>query len=181
MYVKDVWDLLSKDSLILRAMYPEIKWILIAGSPCQDLTYAGDLNGLLGLTGNRSMLFFVVYVVLCHLQKLFGFDSVRYLTENAGSMQVVQSDRKPKTGHQLDQSEHFQLFLYCLGLPNEIPAEKWVWDTGPHYGIKRQRVFLRSHLDTTVPLSGPPPGNDAWGPLNCWTLGTLVSSANCCA
>jgi site-specific DNA-cytosine methylase len=60
LYVKDVWALLDKKSLILRqdkAMYPEIKWILIAGSPCQDLTFAGYLNGLLGLTGKRSMLF----------------------------------------------------------------------------------------------------------------------------
>ena len=60
LYVKDVWDLLDKKLLILRqakAMYPEIKWILIAGSPCQDLTFAGYLNGLLGLTGKRSMLF----------------------------------------------------------------------------------------------------------------------------
>ena len=88
-YVKDVWRLLDKDSLILRqakAMHPEIKWLLIAGSPCQDLTFAGYLNGLLGLTGKRSMLFFVVYVVLCHLQMLFGHDAVRFLTENAGSM-----------------------------------------------------------------------------------------------
>ena len=88
-------------------MYPEIKWLLISGSPCQDLTYVGYLNGLLGLTGKRSMLFFVVYVVLCHTQKLFGFNSVRYLAENAGSMQAVQGDRNLKTGHHLDHSEHF--------------------------------------------------------------------------
>ena len=133
-YVKDVWNLFHKESLILRqakAMYPEIKWLLISGSPCQDLTYAGYLNGLLGLTGKRSMLFFVVYVVLCHTQKLFGFNSVRYLAENAGSMQAVQGDRNPKTGHHLDHSEHFQLFLHCLGLPNQIPAKQWVWDAGP--------------------------------------------------
>ena len=77
------------------------------------------------------MLFFVVYVVLCHTQKLFGFNSVRYLAENAGSMQAVQGDRNPKTGHHLDHSEHFQLFLHCLGLPNQIPAKQWVWDAGP--------------------------------------------------
>ena len=167
-YVKDVWDLLNKESLILRqakAMYPEIKWLLISGSPCQDLTYAGYLNGLLGLTGKRSMLFFVVYVVICHLQKLFGFNSVRYLAENAGSMQVVQGDRNLKTGHQLDHSEHFQLFLHCLGLSNKLPAKEWLWDTGPFFGIRRQRVFLRSHLDTCLPPSGITPGDEVWGPL----------------
>ena len=126
-YVKDVWDLLHQDSLILRqakAMFPDIKWLLISGSPCQDLTYAGYLNGLLGLTGKRSMLFFVVYVVLCHAQKLFGFQSVRYLAENAGSMQVVQGDGNLNTGHSLERSEHFQLFLYCLGLSSQIPIKR---------------------------------------------------------
>ena len=93
------------------------------------------------------------------------YKSVRYLAENAGSMQVVQGDGNPKTGHQLDRSEHFQLFLHCLGLPSQIPAKQWVWDTGPFFGIRRQRVFLRSHLDTGVPPSGITPGNEVWGPL----------------
>ena len=167
-YVKDVWDLLHKDSLILRqakAMHPDIRWLLISGSPCQDLTYAGYLNGLLGLTGKRSMLFFVVYVLLCHAQKLFGFKYVRYLAENAGSMQVVQGDGNLKTGHPLERSEHFQLFLHCLGLSSQIPTERWVWDTSSLYGIRRQRVFLRSHLDTGTPPPGSTPGNELWGPL----------------
>ena len=159
-YVKDVWDLVARDSLILRqakAMHPTIKWIVVAGSPCQDLTYAGYLNGLLGLTGQRSMLFFVVYLVILHLQKLFGTESIRYLTENAGSMQIVQTDRKPKAMQRLEQSEHFQMFLYCLGLPSKQPTNQWVWDTSPYYGIQRRRVFLRSHMDTEelaiVPLT----------------------------
>ena len=176
-YVKDVWNLLHKESLILRqakAMHPEIKWLLISGSPCQDLTYAGYLNGLLGLTGKRSMLFFVVYVVLCHTQKLFGFNSVRFLAENAGSMQAVQGDRKLKTGHHLDHSEHFQLFLHCLGLPNQIPAKQWVWDAGPFFGIRRQRVFLRSHLDTGIPPSGITPGDEVWGSLIDLTNETTI-------
>ena len=166
-YVKDVWDLVARDSLILRqakAMYPTIKWIVVAGSPCQDLTYAGYLNGLLGLTGQRSMLFFVVYLVILHLQKLFGPESVRYLTENAGSMQIVQTDRKPKGMQRLEQSEHFQMFLYCLGLPSKQPTNRWVWDTGPYYGIQRKRVFLRSHMDTEKLASVPLTFIDEWGP-----------------
>ena len=80
-------------------------------------------------------------------------------------MQNVQGDGNPKTGHQLDHSEDFQLFLHCLGLPNQIPAKHWVWDAAPFFGIRRQRVFLRSHLDTGVPPSGITPGDEAWGPL----------------
>ena len=126
--VKDVWALVARDSLILRqakAMHPTIKWIVVAGSPCQDLTYAGYLNGLLGLTGQRSMLFFVVNLVILHLQKLFGTESIRYLTENAGSMQIVQTDRRPKAMQRLEQSEHFQMF-FCLGLPSKQPTNWWV-------------------------------------------------------
>ena len=167
-YVKDVWDLIARDSLILRqakAMHPSIKWIVVAGSPCQDLTYAGYLNGLLGLTGRRSMLFFIVYLVILHLQKLFGTESIRYLTENAGSMQLVQTDRKPKGIQRLEQSEHFQMFLYCLGLPTKQPTNRWVWDTSPYYGIQRKRVFLRSHMDTEELAIVPLTFHDEWGPL----------------
>ena len=167
-YVKDVWDLVARDSLILRqakAMHPTIKWIVVAGSPCQDLTYAGYLNGLLGLTGLRSMLFFIVYLVILHLQKLFGTEAIRYLTENAGSMQIVQTDRKPKGMQRLEQSEHFQMFLYCLGLPSKQPTSRWVWDTSPYYGIQRKRVFLRSHMDTEELVSVPLTFPDEWGPL----------------
>jgi len=146
-------------------MYPDIKWLLIAGSPCQDLTFACYLNGLLGLTGKRSMLSFVVYIVLCHLQSLFGYDAVRFLTENAGSMQVVQRNPKHKTGYQLDQSEHFQMFIHCLGVPTKIPTNQWIWDASTSYGVRRKRVFFRSHLDTAAPVTSPPPGNEEWGPL----------------
>ena len=56
---QDAWSLLDQDSFLLRqakVLFPELRWLLIAGSPCQDLTYAGYLNDLLGLRGKRSML-----------------------------------------------------------------------------------------------------------------------------
>ena len=167
-YVKDVWTLTNKDSQILRqakAMHPELKWIVIAGSPCQDLTYAGFLNGLLGLTGQRSMLFFIVYIVILHLQKLYGTKSVRYLTENAGSMQPVRPDGRKQNVSCLEHSEHFQLFLYCLGLPSNQPARQWIWDTSQYYGIQRKRIFLRSHLDADVPPTITLSADNEWGPL----------------
>ena len=55
-------------------------------------------------------------------------------------------------GHPLERSEHFQLFLYCLALPRQIPTKHWVWDTSSWFGIRRQRVFLRSHLNTGTPV-----------------------------
>ena len=167
-YVEDVWTLTDKDSQILRqakAMHPELKWIVIAGSPCQDLTYAGFLNGLLGLTGQRSMLFFIVYIVILHLQKLYGIRSVRYLTENAGSMQPVHPDNRKRNANCLEHSEHFQLFLYCLGLPSNQPVRQWIWDTSRYYGIQRKRIFLRSHLDTDIPPSTTLSTEQGWGQL----------------
>lgn len=114
-YVRDVWKLIENDSVILRqaqAMYPNLKWFLVAGSPCRDLRFAGYLDGLLGLTGKRSMLLFIVYIGLCNLQCLFGFHRVRFLTENAGSMQPVQEiKRLNSSDEQLYKSQHFQMFL----------------------------------------------------------------------
>ena len=78
---------------------------------------------------------------------------------------MVQCDHKSNTGYQLDQSEHFQMFLYCLGLPNKFPSKQWTWDASVFYGIRRKRVSFRSHLDPAVPLTSPPPGDEAWGPL----------------
>lgn len=34
------------------SLYPGIKWLIVAGSPCQDHTLAGTGNGILGLTGD---------------------------------------------------------------------------------------------------------------------------------
>ena len=55
LYVKDVTVLADKECLILRqmvALFPGLKSLIVGGSPCQDLTYAGYLHGLLGLVGS---------------------------------------------------------------------------------------------------------------------------------
>ena len=62
------------------------KWLLIGGSPCQDLTFAGPYQGLLGFTGKRSGLVVHFYLILWALQVLFGFANILYILENAGSM-----------------------------------------------------------------------------------------------
>ena len=138
-------DLLHKDSLILRqakTMYPNIRWLLISGSPCQDLTFAGYLNGLLGLTGRRSMLFFVVYVVLRHAQKLFGFEYVRYLAENAGGARRQQHERRAPLGT-------IRTFSALSILPRPTPS-----DTNKTLGMGHQ--FLVWNQETkSVPAKSP--------------------------
>ena len=51
LYISDVHKLAENDCLLLRQLavqFPGLKWFFIGGSPCQDLTYAGYLHGLLG-------------------------------------------------------------------------------------------------------------------------------------
>eukprot|EP00969_Alexandrium_andersonii_P127838 5649885-Alexandrium_andersonii.AAC.1 len=44
--------------------------LVIAGSPCQDLTYAGAARGAVGVRGAQSRLFWVVPAVAMVLQHL---------------------------------------------------------------------------------------------------------------
>ena len=46
----DVHKLADNNCFLLRqltALFPDLRWFIIGGSPCQDLTYAGYLHGLL--------------------------------------------------------------------------------------------------------------------------------------
>ena len=104
-YVRDVNTILKDNCYLLRevvAMYPNLKWFVVGGSPCQDLTFAGPSQGLLGLVGSQSRLFFVLLCVIRAMQVLVGPNFVRFLVENAGSMKPV----------------HFVAFCKLLGLPH---------------------------------------------------------------
>ena len=60
-YVDDVEKLIAGDCTILReatVLGVNCKWIIISGSPCQDLTYAGPHSGYFGLIGQRRVYFF---------------------------------------------------------------------------------------------------------------------------
>ena len=63
-YVRDVHTIIKNDCHLLRqavAMHPNLKWFIVGGSPCQDLTYAGPSQGLLGLVVGYFLSFFVPY------------------------------------------------------------------------------------------------------------------------
>ena len=151
-YVKDVRRLLENGCLVLRQAHsiaPTAKWFIIGGSPCQDLTYAGPFHGLLGLTGPCSVLFFAFQRTIWTMQHLAGPDKVRYLAENAGSMDPI----------------HFDAFCQLLKLDPKDPKE-FLWDAFA-YGapIQRGRNFFRGHTDAEgVDLTAEyfPKG---WGPL----------------
>ena len=144
-YVKDVRRILENGCLILRQAHsiaPTAKWFIIGGSPCQDLTYAGPFHGLLGLTGPCSVLFFPFQRTIWTMQHLAGPNKVRYLAENAGSMDPI----------------HFTAFCQLLKLDPKDPKE-FLWDAFA-YGapIQRGRNFFRGHTDAEY-------FPDGWGPL----------------
>ena len=60
MYVDDVTKLIDRNNHILRkigAFGDDCYWIVISGSPCQDLTYAGPHQGFFSVVGRRSVFF----------------------------------------------------------------------------------------------------------------------------
>ena len=133
-YVRDVNSILKNDCYLLRqvvSMYPNLKWFIVGGSPCQDLTYAGPSQGLLGLVGSQSRLFFVLLCTIRTMQVLVGTSCVRFLVENAGSMKPV----------------HYVAFCRLLSLPHEPPGQ-YIWDLARHTPfISRKRKFFRNFPD----------------------------------
>ena len=134
LYVKDVNSLLEDNCRRLYeavAIAPNAKWIIVGGSPSQDLTFAGAFRGLLGLVGKNSRLFFTLLGVIRAMQDLVSKKNVRFLVENAGSMADL----------------HYQAFCTLLGLPPE-PGSNYVWDCVENgYGVTRKRNFFRGHKD----------------------------------
>ena len=113
------------------SLFPGLKWFVVRGSPCQDLTFAGCLQGLLGLVGARSRLFFLLLLTIRTMQVLVGCKSVRFLVENAGSMLKV----------------HFVTFCKLHNLPYE-PFERYCWDVAMYTPfITRKRNFFRNTAD----------------------------------
>ena len=134
LYVKDVHQLIANDCKILReaaVAFPGLKWFVVGGSPCQDLTFAGPSQGILGLVGAQSRLFFVLLCVIRTMQVLVGIAFIRFLVENAGSMKVY----------------HLRAFCKLLGLDNK-DLEGYIWDLLNHTPyISRKRNFFRNFDD----------------------------------
>ena len=152
LYLRDVHSLVANGCRILQMtlkMFPDCKWIVVGGSPCQDLTLAGTMKGVLGLTGTSSRLFFILLCVIYTVQLAVGPAAVRFLVENAGSMQKM----------------HLEAFCKLLNLPL-MHDRDYIWDPAQYgYLITRCRNFFRNYSDRE-PV-GPPPGvfNERIGPL----------------
>ena len=153
-YVDDVRQLLKDRCRIFKEAFalagPQCRWFVIAGSPCQDLTPAGPLKGLLGLTGPCSSLFYYVHVILWLLQMNYPIELIRFLLENAGTMLEV----------------HRKAILRALGLDADLHPNHFRVDPKHTHGIKRNRFYFRNYKDCAQ-VSKPVvlPGNDLEGPL----------------
>ena len=139
-YTDDVRNLLKENCRILREAFflagPHCRWIVVAGSPCQDLTSAGPFQGLLGLTGPCSSMFYYVHIILWILQMNYPIELIRFLLENAGTMLEI----------------HRKAILKALGLNPQTPPDHFRVDPKFSHGIKRNRFYFRNYPDReTVP------------------------------
>ena len=128
-YLDDVKKLFAKNcqlfSEIISIAGTECKWILAAGSPCQDFTFAGFSGGLLGLCGPQSSLFFYVHLAIWYLQENYPAGYVRFLVENAGSMQII----------------HKRAIKEILNI-QQCTDDQLRWDSANYFGIKRDIFFF---------------------------------------
>ena len=79
-YVNDVTKIIDQDGEILRetAIFGEhCHWMLVSGSPCQDLTYAGQYNGLFGVVGSRSVFFIVSQYIIWWISVRSGSEIIQ--------------------------------------------------------------------------------------------------------
>lgn len=116
-----------------------------AGSPCPDLTIIGRGNGLLGLTGNRSVHIHCVWAVIYFLSKSRFWKRIVFLVENAGSM-------KP----------HMKQYSHkLLGIPEQcahyLNCSKWG-------SVSRARYFFTASSTIVTPLPSSSPFEDGWSP-----------------
>ena len=134
LYVKDVHYIIAGQCKVLQdlvRMFPDCKWIIVGGSPCQDLTFAGPWRGLLGLIGPSSRLFFVLLCVISSMQRLVGPTAVRFLVENAASMLQI----------------HLDAFCQLLRIPVDYHG-RYVWDPCDFgFEVTRRRNYFRNFDD----------------------------------
>eukprot|EP00975_Prorocentrum_lima_P032957 6920583-Prorocentrum_lima.AAC.1 len=86
----NVWDLCQPNSTatdrLLQAVGPRDLCIIVAGSPCQQLTTIGAQGGALGLGGRDSRHFYAVPLIAERVQRARPHADVHVLLENAASM-----------------------------------------------------------------------------------------------
>ena len=149
----DVWDILREPGGRLRWLHDHIPrgalTLLVAGSPCQDLTSAGAHEGRVGLCGERSVLFYVIPALAWALARSRPDLHIHVVAENAGSV----------------RQEHLQAMGEALGIGN-LAAHAQRLDAGDWTSMPRRRIFLSTLPPASVCRPAgrrPPPWDRGWG------------------
>ena len=132
LYANDVDLLFDDGARILRefvTLSDSCHVFVIGGSPCTDLTYAGQEHGRLGICGPDSVFFFTMHLALYLLGTVLPKTHIRFLIENAGSMHY----------------DHFTFIRACLGL-SHITRDKMTWCTSKISPAKRLRLFFQNNI-----------------------------------
>ena len=132
LYANDVDLLFDDGARILRefvTLSDHCHVFVIGGSPCTDLTYAGQEHGRLGICGPDSVFFFTMHLALYLLGTVLPKTHIRFLIENAGSMHY----------------DHFTFIRACLGL-SHITRDKMTWCTSKISPAKRLRLFFQNNI-----------------------------------
>ena len=136
--------------------------IIIAGSPCQQLTYAGRYRGHQGLCGPDSVLFFAVPTVAWILQELRPDTVVHVVLENAGSMQHIHKAAIMQALGGLNAREHFRTL-----------------DSGQWSAFPRRRHYFMTFPDRgnlILPTRRDAPWESGWGPIPSAVLYPMMCS-----
>ena len=132
LYANDVDLLFDDGARILRefvTLSDSCHVFVIGGSPCTDLTYAGQEHGRLGICGPDSVFLFTMHLALYLLGTVLPKTHIRFLIENAGSMHY----------------DHFTFIRACLGL-SHITRDKMTWCTSKISPAKRLRLFFQNNI-----------------------------------
>ena len=113
----------------------DCKWIIVSGSPCQDLTYAGTYGGYFGIVGAKIVFFLIAQHVIWWFVLRFGNLVVKQLN----TFVKMQAPCSHCTG---------KMILWCLGLPEDTTPADLTWDPSALYSVKRARYFFQK----TFPL-----------------------------
>ena len=99
---------------------------LLLGRPAKTFAFAGFSGGLLGLCGPQSSLFFYVHLAIWYLQENYPAGYVRFLVENAGSMQII----------------HKRAIKEILNI-QQCTDDQLRWDSANYFGIKTRAIYHR--------------------------------------
>ena len=147
-YLTDVDQLVDNGGAVLKQALetaPDIPYIVIAGSPCQDLTTIGKHKGVLGLAGTRSIHFYTFHLTVHYLQQALSPHKVIYVLENAASM----------------KAEYRQAIQLILGNSGRKPQMR-ERDSGEHTVAQRRRYFFTNSRHTSEPTADGIPWDLPW-------------------